>query len=116
MVTCLAMAVSGGRGRVAGALIGAPLLVYLPEWLRDIDRGCRIAYGALLLAAVIAAPDGLLGLLPRRAPKAAPMPAALPPVRQHHVLRAEHLAKRFGGVEAVVDVSFEVRPGEILGV
>jgi branched-chain amino acid transport system permease protein len=44
------------------------------------------------------------------------MPAVLPPVRQHLALRAEHLAKRFGGVEAVVDVSFEVRPGEILGV
>ncbi len=116
MVTCLAMAVIGGRGRIAGALIGALLLVYLPEWLRDIGTGYRIAFGVLLLACVIVAPNGLLGLLPGRPRAVAPMPMAMPPVRRHLVLRAERLAKRFGGVEAIADVSLEVRPGEILGV
>jgi branched-chain amino acid transport system ATP-binding protein len=32
------------------------------------------------------------------------------------VLEVSHLAKSFGGIAAVDDVSFEVRPGEILGI
>ncbi len=32
------------------------------------------------------------------------------------VLRAEHLSKRFGSVQAVLDLSFDVNPGEVLGV
>ncbi len=32
------------------------------------------------------------------------------------VLQVEGLAKHFGGIRAVEDVSFEVREGEILGI
>ena len=34
MVTCLTMTVIGGRTRIAGAILGAILIVYLREWFR----------------------------------------------------------------------------------
>ena len=63
MIACLSMAVVGGRTRVAGAILGAVLLVHLPEWFRGLEAYYLIAYGAVLLAMIIAAPDGLVGLL-----------------------------------------------------
>ena len=32
------------------------------------------------------------------------------------ILKVENLSKSFGGINANQDISFEVRPGEILGV
>jgi len=37
MVSCLTMAVVGGSRRIAGAILGAVLLIHLPEWLRVLD-------------------------------------------------------------------------------
>jgi branched-chain amino acid transport system permease protein len=65
MVACLAMAVVGGRTRIAGAFLGAILLVHLPEWFRFLDKYYLIAYGAVLLATIIAAPEGLVGAFER---------------------------------------------------
>lgn len=126
MVACLAMAVIGGRARVAGAILGAVLLVHLPEWLRDFERYYLIAYGVLLLAMIVLAPDGLIGLVERGwrrisppSPRSTPAPIPIlgrAPVR-HDVpaLAVVDVSKRFGGVEAVAGVSFVVRAGDIVG-
>jgi branched-chain amino acid transport system permease protein len=126
MVACLAMAVIGGRARVAGAILGAVLLVHLPEWLRDFEQYYLIAYGVLLLAMIVLAPDGLIGLVerawrrlsppsPRSTPEPIPILGRAPERREVPALAVVDVSKRFGGVEAVDGLSFIVRVGEIVG-
>lgn len=125
MVTCLTLVVVGGKLRIAGAVLGAILVVHLPEWFRILDRHYLVAYGAALLLMIIAAPDGIVGrlealrawLLPEP-PAPLPAPRPLPPAPRPAdgaVLAAEGITKRFGGVLALEDVSFQVAAGEILG-
>jgi branched-chain amino acid transport system permease protein len=128
MVTILTIAVIGGQGRIAGAIVGAFLLIHLPEWFRGLESGYLILYGAALLATIVAAPWGLVGSLERlrariapERPHAAPRPSAPPPPRpapsaQGPVLYVEGFAKSFGGVQAVSDVSLRLERGRILGV
>ena len=132
MVLILCMTVIGGRNAVAGALVGALLLVHLPEWFRAFERWALFAYGAGLLLAVIAAPEGIAGTIEtqwrrwlRAAPAAAPRaPAppkaeaarALPYTEDRAILATQALGIAFGGNQALAGVTLFVRPGEILGV
>lgn len=122
MVACLSMAVVGGRTRVAGAILGAVLLVHLPEWLRGFESYYLIVYGAVLLAMIIAAPEGLAGLLDSfmRAPgkpaleskNAEPSTGS---AQGSPLLQLHKVSKRFGGVRALREVGFTVAGGEIIG-
>jgi len=120
MVAVLTIAVVGGRGRVAGAVLGALLLIHLPEWFRFLERSYLILYGVGLLAAIVLAPHGLTGLLERllpKAPRPLPVPVSLParPAAAGPVLRVEGLRKAFGGVHAVDGVSFTLEAGRVTG-
>jgi branched-chain amino acid transport system permease protein len=120
MVSILTISVVGGRGRVAGAVLGALLLIHLPEWFRFIERSYLILYGGALLATMILAPHGLTGLLDRLLPaKPRPLPAPMPlptrPIADGPVLRVEGLEKAFGGVRAVDGVSFTLDSACITG-
>lgn len=129
MVACLTMAVVGGRGRIAGAILGAVLLVHLPEWLRGLEHYYLIAYGAVLLIVVILAPDGLAGIVDRlwrvamRRAGVSRTPEIVPFFKQRPggapaggaLLRIEDAAKSFGGVEALDGVTLEIAPREIVG-
>jgi len=121
MVSCLAMTVIGGSTRVAGAFLGALLLVHLPEWLRFLEGYALLAYGAALLAAIVLAPEGIAGLLASRAPRRRPL-AAVPPAARaasgwgDTLLEARGLARRFGGITALDGVDLTLAPGEILGI
>lgn len=120
MVSILTIAVVGGRGRVAGAVLGALLLIHLPEWFRFLERSYLILYGGVLLAAIVLAPHGLTGLLERLLPprpRPPPTPLPLPPRAPAGgpALRVEGLAKAFGGVRAVDGVSFTLEAGRITG-
>lgn len=118
MVTMLTIAVVGGRGSALGAVAGAALLVPLPEFLRFLDGGYLIAYGVLLLAAIVLVPRGLDGWLRDRFPRRPPdLPAAAVPIRRRRgkALIVDGLRKRFGGVTALDGVSFSVPAGTIVG-
>ena len=126
MVSCLTMAVVGGSRRIAGAILGAVLLIHLPEWLRVLDGFYLLAYGLALLAFIVLAPSGAIGALERlRAvlfperpglpPRAIALPARPAAAAPASVLVVGGLAKSFGGVVALAGVDLAVAPGEIVG-
>jgi branched-chain amino acid transport system permease protein len=129
MVACLTIAVVGGRTHIAGAILGAILIVNLPEWFRAMEKYYLIAYGLALLAMIIAAPYGLVGLLehwrarlwperPRTPPPALPLRAATgrpAAVKDGPLLEIRAVHKRFGGLKALNGVSLSVGRGEIFG-
>lgn len=122
-ITLVGGAMAGGRGRVAGAVIGAVLLLHVPEWFRFLERSYLIVYGAALLLVTVLAPHGLMGVVERLFPQP---PRAIPPAREPvahlhaalagPVLAVEGVRKSFGGVVAVDGVSFTAAAGEVVGI
>jgi len=60
-VLVLCMVVLGGLGNVAGALLGAGLLVVVPEVLREFALYRMLVFGAVMIAFMIFRPHGILG-------------------------------------------------------
>lgn len=126
MVACLSMVVIGGRASIAGAILGAAILVHLPEMLRGIGPWYLAAYGACLLGVVVFAPEGIAGILGRlmkpapRESEAAPAVPAPAPTRAAEadgtILSLRGVAKRFGGVRALDGIDLDIRAGEMVGV
>ena len=127
MVACLTITVVGGRTHIAGAILGAILIINLPEWFRAMEKYYLIAYGLALLAMIIAAPYGLIGLIeqwrtrlwpeqPRASPKAEPLPVARATGRvSGPLLEIRDVHKRFGGLKALDGITLTVARGEIFG-
>lgn len=127
MVTCLTITVVGGRTHIAGAILGAILIVNLPEWFRVMEKTYLIAYGGALLATIILAPYGLIGLLEQwrarllpEAPRPLPAPLALSSshgagATGEPLLEVREVRKRFGGLKALNGISLTVKRGEIFG-
>lgn len=127
LVACLSMVVIGGRARVPGAILGAVLLVHLPEALRGIGAWYMVVYGAVLLAVVVFAPQGIAGALSRvldrlvpGAPPPLPVPVApgrpAPASRSQPILSLKGVVKRFGGLTALDMVDLDVAAGEMVGI
>jgi branched-chain amino acid transport system permease protein len=73
-LTLLAAIVLGGLGSLAGALIGAALLTFLPSVVTDIGRNAGLSdiqaaelaplvYGLVMVAVILLAPTGIVGSL-----------------------------------------------------
>jgi branched-chain amino acid transport system permease protein len=62
----LTMAVIGGLGREAGALLGALFLALAPEVLRELKDAEMVVYGLILVLCMQFLPNGLVSLLGRR--------------------------------------------------
>jgi branched-chain amino acid transport system permease protein len=60
-ILVLAMVVVGGLGSLPGAVLGAFILILLPEALRPIGDFRNIAVGVVLFAAILFVPKGLIG-------------------------------------------------------
>jgi branched-chain amino acid transport system permease protein len=60
------MVILGGVGRLYGGLVGAVVFLLLEEVLVAYTIHWTLALGALLLAVVLVAPNGLLSLWTRR--------------------------------------------------
>jgi branched-chain amino acid transport system permease protein len=59
----LAMAIIGGRESWLGAIIGAYLVTWLPQWLGFIGLYQDLFFGLILVAVMLFFPDGLLGAI-----------------------------------------------------
>ena len=127
----------GGIATIFGPVLGALILVPLGETLHA-ELGNRlpgiqgVVYGAAIIAVVLMAPEGILPRLAKRwgrnrsaaggaplALDAAPYvrPAALPAVIEAKLLlEVGGVSVRFGGLQALQNVAFSVRAGEILGI
>lgn len=60
-VLILCMVILGGLGSIAGVILGACILVLLPEMLREVQLYRMLALGAGLVLLMVFRPQGLLG-------------------------------------------------------
>ena len=44
-----------------GAILGATLLTFLPEWLRDLKKLYLVIYGCTIILVIVFMPEGLWG-------------------------------------------------------
>jgi branched-chain amino acid transport system permease protein len=89
--TVLAIIILGGMGTIRGVMVGALILVGLPEALREFGEYRFLLYGAALVAMMLLRPEGLFPSRIRRAE----LHEELPPEEQ------EQLPKSGGGGLAV---------------
>jgi branched-chain amino acid transport system permease protein len=70
-ISYLAMLIVGGEGSILGAIVGAVLITFLPEWLRFLGAGYLALFGTLMVLILIFLPKGLVSLLVHLRPKRA---------------------------------------------
>ncbi|MQA83400.1 MAG: ATP-binding cassette domain-containing protein [Streptosporangiales bacterium] len=126
-VQILLVVIVGGMGSLPGVLLGALVIIALPEALRAVADFRLLIFALALIALMVFRPQGLWPApRPRGAPRgrpvpAAPLEAAAPatrgqPAAGEDLLTVAGVSRRFGGVRAVDDVSFTVRTGEIVSI
>ena len=127
----LFMAVIGGSTEVWGAVIGAALLTFLKEWLKDVLPKLTyqsgnfeiIVFGLLVVVMLHRARDGLVPYFARLVPTdtkrmqlpAKSLPTRAQPPQGEPLLALQGVSKRFDALAAVKELSFDMRAGEILG-
>ena len=131
-IELLFMALVGGAGQIAGAVVGATIVVLLKNVLQDVLPAVTrysaqlevVLFGVLLVIILQKARGGIVPMVRRFLPRPEPVvPIAATPLARRArpaasdraVLRIDRATKRFGALAAVNEVSFEVRPGEVLG-
>jgi len=72
-INILAMVILGGTGNLLGVVLGATLLVSMPEVFRDLQRYRLLVFGLMLMVLMVFRPQGLLTFRDRR--EAEPEPA-----------------------------------------
>ncbi|KRR24909.1 hypothetical protein CQ14_06165 [Bradyrhizobium lablabi] len=128
----LMMAMVGGAGSVLGGVVGAAIVTLLKNTVQDylplIAKGASgqleiVAFSALFILFLQRARQGIVpflaGFLPdlkqSRPEVAEPLPLRDKPEPGTLLLKVREAQRRFGGLVAVNNVSFEVKSGEILG-
>jgi branched-chain amino acid transport system permease protein len=61
-LSVLLMVLLGGMQSIYGPMIGAAIVVYLPELLRSAQNYSDLLYGGLVLVIVVAFPSGVAGV------------------------------------------------------
>ncbi len=57
----LCIVVLGGMGSIAGVIIGALILILMPEYLRALSEYRMLAFGAVLVMMMVFRPQGMIG-------------------------------------------------------
>jgi branched-chain amino acid transport system ATP-binding protein len=124
-IVFLLVVMLGGADRVLGPLVGACVVVLLPELLSALGAYRLLFVGVLLLLVLRLAPTGLVGLFAGMFRKATSSEA--PKMTADIVgfltsgsigggISVNDLSVGFGGVHAVRNVSFNARAGEITSI
>ncbi len=131
-IELLLMALVGGAGHIAGAVVGAAVITLLKNTLQDVlpvfTRYSAqlevVVFGVLFVVILQKARAGIVPVINRYLPRPPlVLPAQVPPLARRArpivyaqpVLTIQGATKRFGALAAVNDVSFEVKAGEVLG-
>jgi ABC-type branched-subunit amino acid transport system permease subunit/ABC-type branched-subunit amino acid transport system ATPase component len=127
-VLILSMVVVGGTGNLFGSVIGAAILVALPQALAfvDLPQGTAaqlrlLIYGCVLILFLVFRPEGLLRE-PRRTGRhalargaAETIDVTTPLATEGIVLEGTGLQKRFGGITAIASLDIQLSNGRITG-
>ena len=121
----LLVAIIGGIGTVLGPVVGALVVVLIPEFLSALAEYRLLFVGVLLLVVLVATPRGVVGEIERRLRRTDPRPARagtfdvgafLSRPGAGEPLAVEGLEVSFGGVVAVDGVSLRAEPGRITSI
>ncbi len=144
LLLIIAAVVLGGRGTLWGAIIGTIIFQTFSLWIGPFSPYNQIALGLGILVAALLFPEGIAPVVRKWAarrlapPRTAALDHAARPVadgpspdepspdepvpderraasRGRAVVAATGLSKAFEGVKAVLDVSLELRGGDVLG-
>jgi len=133
----------GGNGTLIGSLIGALVVIGVPQEVEIDPNVNNIVYGALLIAVMIVAPRGVVGSAAlafdrlRRSASQPDSPAVRPgphataieehpapsgsrrrrgaPASLNGSVRACDISKSFGGLHVLKDIDVHLERGELLG-
>jgi branched-chain amino acid transport system ATP-binding protein/branched-chain amino acid transport system permease protein len=112
----------GGAGWTLAPVVGAVVIVVLPELIAPLAEYRLLVFGALLLVVLWLAPEGVLGFLSRRLGRRDgataqlqdfSLDAFLTPASPAKALRIDGLSIAFGGVRAATGVALTAEPGRI---
>ncbi|WP_434512532.1 branched-chain amino acid ABC transporter ATP-binding protein/permease [Desulfitobacterium sp. AusDCA] len=114
----------GGQGTMSGPIIGTILLTILPEYMQALEQYRLIIYGLLLIVAVIGLPNGISGAVIRKFPKLRalekpdeinedPILDRSTNMDNEDLLILEKVSKRFGGLNAIQNISLTVKKGTV---
>jgi len=111
----------GGADRTFGPLLGAIVVVLLPEVLSFLAEYRLLFVGALLLLVLRLAPGGIVGLADRlsgkqgegTAPRPADIVSAFLARPDADRLKVRELSISFGGIRAVTGLAFEAETGKV---
>lgn len=129
----LMMSMVGGAGSLLGGVVGAAIVTLLKNSVQDylplVAKGASgqleiVAFSALFILFLQWARQGIVPFVAHYLPKmrrerpqpAPPLPRRSQPKPGELLLKVDGAERRFGGLVAVNNVSFEVRSGEILAV
>ncbi len=110
----------GGAGWTLAPVIGAGVIVVLPELISHLAEYRLLVFGALLLVVLWLAPEGVIGTLARLVrrrehggPATNSLGAFLGAERKPAPLTVNGLTIAFGGVRAATDVALRAEPGRV---
>ncbi|MDR0344434.1 MAG: ATP-binding cassette domain-containing protein [Nocardiopsaceae bacterium] len=122
-VMILIVVIVGGMGSIPGMILGAAIVVALPEVLRPISNYRLLLFALALIVLMLARPQGIWPArrsrpgsftAPPEPAGEAPAPAGRRSEPGSVLLSVAGLGHSFGGVTAIGDVSFDLHAGEIL--
>ena len=112
----------GGAGTTLGPLVGAAMVVLLPQLLAALAEYQVLFFGAVLLLVLWLAPEGVVGEMRRRFGAAAPshrphervdVASYLTSAADGATLTARGIGLSFGGVRALAEVDFTAPAGKV---
>ena len=127
-ILMLLMVILGGLGTIWGPVVGAIVLLALPELISGFQGFRLIVYGAVMLGCLYVMPQGIAGAFSARRAQQRVIDASLSPAKSlivEHLItpsaeekgqplvQIEQLTKVFGGLVAIAHVDLTIASGTI---